>query len=489
LIDYHNGLLDLLEKEMKSNRVTALKSLVDDLISKEVSILQIARDNTGVITLTTSDVLWLSKLSRASLIINEDHSLKFDFRCVQSFIIRTYLLLCRISYRHIIQKYQCHTRKSQTNNESETIELDVNYSKNIEQDKLEIEWNHLKSMLFDKLSDGHKFIRQIILLVKSNENNDLSHFSLNEFLAIHANDQTIQQQRQFCEIPDFQLCYLNHVQQLYCNAMSDFQYFLTDVPHLLRTAINDELNEELKQLIKVNLIDVEHDDNIDKLKSTVYTISEFLNELRSIENTLFEQSTQSLRVTCSYLTIDNSILLWMPEAISCENYVAVSVHLIRCRSILQEKLVNIEENQKILWTEYMDENLIQIETKNRFQNYLNTNEENSSQDQSVNDLIESDTFNVPVTTAENKQHWNDFHHLLDQDELMAIDDQEMKREKPNNDEQIICPSLYAMQLRIRPFESSPWFDILNQLTTSNNEENKKAKPITFIHPDGKSSTL
>ena len=479
--------MDLLEKELKNDHVTVLKSLVDDLISKEVSILQIARDNTGVITLTTNDVLWLSKLSRASFITDEDNSLKFDFRYVQSFIIRTHLLLCRINFRHIIQKYQCHKRNNQTNNESETIELGENYSKDIERDKLEIEWSYLKDMVFDKLSNGHKLLRQIILLIKSNENKDLSHLSLNEFLDTHANDQTIQQQRQLYDIRDFQLCYLNHIQELYCNAISDFQYLFNDVPHLLRTPINDQLNEELKKMIKVNLIDVEYDIHVDKLKSTIHTISEFLNELREIEITLFEQSTQSLRVICGYLTIESPILLWIPEAIRCENYVPLSIHLIRCRSILQEKLVNIEEKQEILWTEETDENRIQTESKNPFLNYLNSKVDNSQQEV-TNNLIGEDGFNFPPTTTVNSYHRNDVRHLLDQDDQITIDDQPMEKEGTINDQQIICPSLYTMQLKALPFEASPWFDLLNQLTTLNNEEDKKAKPVTFVHPDGKTSS-
>ena len=479
--------MELLEKELKNDHVTVLKSLVDDLISKEVSILQIARDNTGVITLTTNDVLWLSKLSRASLIADEDNSLKFDFRYVQSFIIRTHLLLCRINFRHIIQKYQCHKRNNQTNNDSETIELGENYSKDIERDKLEIEWSYLKDMLFDKLSNGHKLLRQIILLIKSNENKDLSHLSLNKFLDTHANDQTIQQQRQLYDIRDFQLCYLNHIQELYCNAISDFQYLFNDVPHLLRTPINDQLNEELKQMIKVNLIDVEYDGHVDKLKSTIHTISEFLNELREIEITLFEQSTQSLGVICGYLTIESPILLWIPKAIRCENYVPLSIHLIRCRSILQEKLVNIEEKQEILWTEEIDENRIQTESKNPFLNYLNSKEENSQQEV-TNYLIGEDGFNFPPTTTVNNYHRNDVRHLLDQDDQITIDNQPMKKEEIINDKQIICPSLYTMQLKALSFEASPWFDSLNQLTTLNNEEDERAKPVTFIHPDGKTSS-
>ncbi|CAF0874792.1 unnamed protein product [Didymodactylos carnosus] len=499
LADYHNGLLDLLEKELKNDpndRMTVLKSLVYDIVSKDVSILQIARDNTGVITLTANDVLWLSKLSRASLTIDtenffeiKENLLKFDFRYIQSFIIRTHLLLCRINFRHIVQKYQCYRRKNQTNNKFEMIELDENYSKEIDRDKLETEWNHLKDMLVDKLTNGYKLLQQIMLLIKSNDQN-LSHLSLNEFLDIHA-DQTIREQCELYEIRNFQLCYLNHIQELYSNAINDFQYLFTDVPHLLRTPINDQLNEKLKQAIKVNLIDIEYNDHVEKLKSTIHMISEFLNDLRGIEVSLFEQSTQSLPKTCEYMAIDNPILSWIPSEIRCENYISLSIHLIRCRSILQEKLVNIQEKQNILWVEEIDENQNPTESKNTFLNYLNSKEDNS-QDELVNNLIGGDGFNLPPTTMNGNYHWDSVNHLLDQDDQKpmktTIDNQQMKQDEIINDEKIDCPALYTMQLKSLPFESSPWFDLLNQLKTPDGEEEKKAKSVSIIHPDEKKSS-
>ncbi|CAF4886271.1 unnamed protein product [Rotaria sp. Silwood1] len=500
LADYHNGLLELLEKELTNelnNNMTVLKSLVYDIVSKDVSILQIALDNTGVITLTADDVLWLSKLSRASLITDtenvfeiKENLLKFDFRYIQSYVVRTHLLLCRINFRHIVQKYQCYKRKNQTNNESEMIELGENYSKHIDRDKLETEWSHLKDMLVDKLTNGYKLLRQIMLLIKSNEN-DLSYLSLNEFLNIHANDQTIREQCELYEIRNFQLCYLNHIQELYSNAINDFQYLFTDVPHLLRTSINDQLNEELKQAIKVNLIDIEYNDHVEELKSTIHTISEFLNDLRAIEVSLFEQSTQSLPKTCEYVAIDNTILSWIPSEIRCENYVSLSIHLIRCRSILQEKLVNIQEKQNILWAEEIDENQNQTESKNTFLNYLNSKEDNS-QDEFANNLIGEDGFNFPPTTIGDNYNWNYVDHLLDQDNqkpmTTTIDNQQMKQDEIINDEKTDCPTLYTMQLKSLPFESSPWFDLLNQLKTQNSEEEKKAKSVSIIHPDEKKSS-
>ena len=72
LIDYHNNLWSLLEQEVNNGDNQAfgsLKSLVNNLTSKEVSIVQIIRDDTGVITLTETDCSWIEDLSRAALLI------------------------------------------------------------------------------------------------------------------------------------------------------------------------------------------------------------------------------------------------------------------------------------------------------------------------------------------------------------------------------------------------------------------------------------
>ena len=276
---------------------------------------------------------------------------------------------------------------------------------------------------------------------------------------------------------------------MYSNSINDFQYLFTDVPHLLRTPINDHLNEQLKQGIQINLIAIEYDDNLDKFKSTIHLISQFLNELRTIEDSLHEQSTQSLSETCGYLAIENPILSWIPLEIRCENYVSLSIHFIRCRSTLQEKLVNIQEKQNILWTEQINENQNTIQSINTFLHYLN-NKEDNSQDLNTTNLIGLEGFDLPPTTTNNNYHFN---HLLDQDEQIiiktTIENQiPMKTDEIIIDEQIDCPSLYTMQLKSLPFESSPWFDLLKQLNISNTEEEKKAKSVSIIHPDEKKSS-
>ncbi|CAF1111410.1 unnamed protein product [Didymodactylos carnosus] len=93
-----------------------LKDIINEL-SREMSILQITQGNMGVITLNKMDCQWIEQLSRASLENEKDYFIKlntplnFNFLYVQSYLIRTYLLYCRINYEHIKGKYQCYTQR------------------------------------------------------------------------------------------------------------------------------------------------------------------------------------------------------------------------------------------------------------------------------------------------------------------------------------------------------------------------------------------
>ena len=82
-----------MEKEFNNNpnhTHGALKDLINDITSKQVSILQVANDNTGVISLNEKDCQWIEQLSQASLINDEEQyfitsnsRLKFDFIYVE----------------------------------------------------------------------------------------------------------------------------------------------------------------------------------------------------------------------------------------------------------------------------------------------------------------------------------------------------------------------------------------------------------------------
>ncbi|CAF1352378.1 unnamed protein product, partial [Didymodactylos carnosus] len=121
-----------------------LKDIINEL-SREMSILQITQGNMGVITLNKMDCQWIEQLSRASLENEKDYFIKlntplnFNFLYVQSYLIRTYLLYCRINYEHIKGKYQCYTQRKPP---ITTINLAVNDERMIDIEEKTIDlWN------------------------------------------------------------------------------------------------------------------------------------------------------------------------------------------------------------------------------------------------------------------------------------------------------------------------------------------------------------
>ncbi|CAF4719416.1 unnamed protein product, partial [Rotaria sp. Silwood1] len=495
LIDYHNNLLNLLVQEMDNNDnqiFGALKNLVNNITLKEVSILQIIHDNTGVITLTENDCLSIEQLSCATL-INEnneyfqrvDTKLNFDFIYLQSYIIRTYLLFCRINYRHIIQNYQCHRRRIQNITDREILDLDEKYSIQLTNQQLEIDWNHLKDMYLDKLYHGHNLLRQITIILK-NYQDDLSLLTLYEFIQSLDNDNNLFEQIQQYEIKDFQLCYIDHIRQLYENSISGFQHLFTDVSQLLRISIDSQLDDELNQMLTAAIISIDYNDNIDKIKLTIQTITDLLNDLRSIEHFLLRQSTHSLKETCEILNIDNNILVFIPNEIKCENYVAVSIHLIRMRTILQERIVNIEEKQTKQWDENFNIKTFEEQQKyeNRFLNYLN--ESSSISNETSQTIIDSNDNDIWPEILQDMTNYSNIDHLLDRDDFvrqpqhLTIDEQHLE-----------YSSLFELHIKFVPLTLSTLFEQIHirfQEPQAQVVSLTKAQKFIVIHADGKDHT-
>ncbi|CAF1573843.1 unnamed protein product [Rotaria sp. Silwood1] len=399
LVDYHNSLLDLIEQTMSSDEnhgVGILKIMANELISKEVSILIIAGNNNGFITLTDDDFSWIEQLCRASLLVDDEYFPKFgtkftvDFMYLQSYIIRTYLLRCHINYRQIVQKYQCYVRQIKhmnTTENTEILDLGENYAILLDERQLETDWKHLKLMYLDKLYHGHNFLRQIATILRHNSD-DHSSKGLYEFVESGTEENAhLREQLERYEIKDFQLCYIDHVRQLYEKSIGGFQYLFTDVPHLLHTPIDEQSHNELNQIIESALNLTNENLQIDEIQSIVQRITEFSNELKAIENTLLEQSTRSLREICEYITVENPIISLIPDVIKCEHYVSLNIYLIQLRSILQERTINIQEREATIWSENFDlQSDAQQQDRKRscYQDYL-----------------------TPMTTVDNDQKEND----------------------------------------------------------------------------------
>ncbi|CAF4842456.1 unnamed protein product, partial [Rotaria sp. Silwood1] len=484
LVESHNSLLDLMEYELNNNQnhtVGALRNLIKELTSKNVSILQIANDKTGVISLNEKDCLWIEQLSQASLINNEEQyfitsnsRLIFDFVYIQSQIIRTYLLFCRINYHHIIQKYQYHTKKIQTTTNIECLELDEKYLIRLNDEQLENEWNHLKNILFDKLYYAYNLLRQIALTLKHHSNN-LSSIYLFEYVRMTDNDNNIHQQLEQYEIKNFQLCYIDHVIQLYAESISGFQYLFTDIQPLLRVPIDTQLNEALIQKFNENLSLMNYTNDIEKIQLIIQTITEYLNELKTIEDILLQQSTQSLIETCQHLAIDNLIVSWIPSRIKCENYVDLCIYLIHTRSMLQERKFNFEQQQMNLWTENFNSDEEYDKQRNRFHQYLNSQYDESTFEIEQN-INESNNWKLPVMNPE---------ELTNENNLFDFDQQQIK---PKNIEYL---SLMAFNIKSVPCTSSVFIQQIHQYRIESSIESiiiNKVQKFTIVHPNGESKT-
>ena len=448
LVDYHNNSLDLLEKEYNHTN-GILKNLVNELISKQVSIIKVANDNTGVITLTEQDCSWIERLSQASLTNNEyfltaNSRLTFDFTYVQSQIIRTYLLLCRINYQHITQKYQCYTKRIET---TTSLDLDEKYLVPMDDERIEKERMFLKEMPLDKLYHAHSQIRQIALKLK-NHPDDLSSTNLFQFA------KKIDIKLEQYEIQDFQLCHIDHVLELYEKSMSSFQYLFTDIPPLLQVPIEKQLKEELIENLNRHIIDIDYRDDTDTIQFNIQMISKLLDELKSIEDILLQRSSQSLIEICKHITIENPILSWIPNGIKCENYVALNIHLIEMRSILQERKMNIEEKEMKLWEEDFNSD----KQTNVFREYINLSNEEQTIDVPGDWILPS--MNIKESTAEYEQP-------------------------------IAYSPLMELNIKLVPCTSSAFIEQIHQYRKEPRVEptaTTKAQKFTIIQSDGKPTT-
>ncbi len=335
---------------MNTNHQSLLRDLIDKLSARELSIVQIVQENTGVITLNDQDCLSIESLSRASLEIEEEYFPKsnvqfnFNFLYIQFYIIRSYLLLCRINYHSIHQKYQCYTQQPIT------YQIEKKTSKKSIYTLNDPQFNYLQEMTLGNLYDEYNLLRQLVDLLKHHQD-DASNMNLHEFLRTTNDNNEIVRQLEKCQIKDFQLCYIDDVCQLYEELINSFHYSILNISHLLRIPIDDQQNAALDE----SLIQPFHNEQSKDFKSTIRTITEFLNELKDIEDALQQQSSLSLAEVCNSIYIENPIVAMIPNEIKCENYVPLIIKLIEIRSNLQEQTIEKEEENKEQWNYSFDE--------------------------------------------------------------------------------------------------------------------------------------
>ncbi|CAF1180009.1 unnamed protein product [Adineta steineri] len=366
LVDYHNNLVKLLETEIYSYGDTLelgpLKPIINELSEREISILQITEENHGVITLNDVDCQWIEQLSRSSLENDQDYflklntPLKFNFLYVQSYLIRKYLLYCHINYEHIKEKYQCYIKRKismTTNNfNGDENDLDMDYYSSIAD-----EWNHLEHKTFDQLQNEFNFLQRIIGEVKDSLE-DYSSMKLSEFVQNTNYDQ---------KIKDFPLSQIKYIRQFYQKSIYNFQHAFINVSHLINVPLDKQLSDELDHILKSSFISSNNPTKKEEFQAKIRMITEFLNDLKEIEDSLARQWTDSLIETCGIFCIENPIVELLPTEIKCKNYIPLCLKLIKIRSQLQEQMIDIEEKSIDLWNAHFDIQVINQSNENSFQ--------------------------------------------------------------------------------------------------------------------------
>ncbi|CAF2134255.1 unnamed protein product [Rotaria magnacalcarata] len=259
-----------------------------------------------------------------------------------------------------------------------------------------------------------------------------------EFIQSLGDDNQLFEQIKQYEIKDFQLCYTDQIRQLYASSISDFQHLFADISQLLRAAIDYQLDEELSQNLTATIISIDDNKDIEKIKSIIQTITDLLNDLRSVEHFLLRQSNHSLTNTCEILDIKSSILDLIPHEIKCENYVAVSIHLIRMRTILQER----------------------PEQENRFLNFLNepstsdtTPKNNTESDDDYDDIWKGIPSSIPNELIKD--------NLLDKQDFP----QQCRNstiQPTTSEEYLEYSSLFELNLKFVPLTLSTLFDQIHK---------------------------
>jgi hypothetical protein len=455
--------------------------------------------------LNDKDILYIEKLCRASLMNKQEYfptlndALTFDFLSIQSHIIRKYFLRYRINYRHIIRKYQCYIRRTTgTNtimNDIETFDLDEKYSIPLSTQQLETNWNHLKEMLLDKLYHGHRLLRQIALLLKHNEK-DQSSNNLYEFLESTGDNNSIRQQLEQYEIKNFQLCHFDCVRKLYEKSITGFEHLFTDVSHLLRTPIDPQLNAEFTQILQTALLDVDYGDEVDKINNTIQNISSFLNDLKDIQDALLQKSTHSLRKIYEAFSADNPVIECISDDIKCENYVDVSIHLIKIRSSLQERIINFNEKEIKLWDEdFLINSHHRTHQNNIFQNYLNAESDltASNRSGSISSQDDWEFFRLEHVAMEPSTLVNTTIH-----DFLVIEDYEKTRKttiieqtgpKIYFEEKIEYSTLFQLFIKLVPITSSTFAQKLHEQRQKTDETEAapatKAQKFIVTYPDAR----
>ncbi|CAF4557797.1 unnamed protein product, partial [Didymodactylos carnosus] len=313
LINYQNNLLATIEDEYNENinNSTIIKNLVNYLNKNEIYIIQISLNHNSIISLSNNEYLWIEQISKASLLdenLNGNGELNFDFLYVQSYLVVRYLLSSRITYEHIHSKYQCYIKRQLNTNNilDDSYNIGGLFSQKLTDLQIETDWNHLNDMLLDKLYDSLNLLKCIVIILKDQlKNNDsnenlFSIMYLYNFLTKYSQESEMNL-IQTCKIKDFQLCYIDFIRSLYEKHIIGFEHLFIGVPSALRTPIPFPIQEKLNDCFQVVNLNEDHH----TIRSFIQEITNFLNELKTLEETFLLQSTESIIEICKIMAIEN----------------------------------------------------------------------------------------------------------------------------------------------------------------------------------------
>ena len=366
LIDFHNSLVELLKSEIETNGnnlgLGPLQDIISGLSKREVSILQIAESNLGVISINETDCRWIEQLARATL-DNEDNyfliygsPLNFHFVYFQTYLIRTYVLYCRINYTHFEDKYHYHIQprmptviERRGDIEDPTFDgSDLN------------EWNHLKFKGLDQLRNEFEFVQRLKTLLDTYAQ-DCSMMTLSEFIRLVSDDYRFTQQYEKYQIKDFRLSQIERIRGFYQQAIIRVQNAYDHVSSTIDIPMSDVVIANLDQVLVSLFLSEDNQRKKENLEENMRAITDFLEELKDVEEDIAGQSSQPFAATCGYWGFESPILAKMPEKVKCENYVPLCVKLIEIRSRLQERSIAIQESNEEKWTPYPIPPQVQIE--------------------------------------------------------------------------------------------------------------------------------
>ena len=228
------------------------------------------------------------------------------------------------------------------------------------------EWNHLELKTFDQLQNEFNFLQRLTDVL-TNSLGDYSSMKISEFVQNTNYDHQFAQQFEQYRMKDFPLSQIKYIRQLYLQSIHNFQHAFINVSHLINVPLDKKFSDELDHILKSSFISSNDQTKKEEFQAKIQMITEFLNDLKDIEDSLAHQWAQSITKTCVILCIENPIIKLLPIELKCENYIPLCLKFIEIRSQLQVQIIDIEEKIIDLWSAHFDIQNTNQSSENSFQ--------------------------------------------------------------------------------------------------------------------------